>query len=126
MSNIVFDSSVVLALLKGEEITLNLPDLRWATMSTVNVAEVWTKLSQGNETARSSGIYLIDSLRDVVPFTREQAQLAGELQMLPGVKGISLGDRACLSLAIATDAEVYTADRTWSRLNLPCVLHLIR
>ena len=40
--------------------------------------------------------------------------------------GLSLGDRACLALGIALDVEIYTADRLWAQLNLPCSIHLIR
>lgn len=126
MSKIVLDTSVIFALLNGERIEMALPDLRWASMSAVNIAEVWTRLAEGSAAARQSGTRLLGFLKEMVPFTHEQAQLAGELQMAPGVKGISLGDRACLALALSTGAEVYTADRIWSRLNLPCTVHLIR
>jgi PIN domain nuclease of toxin-antitoxin system len=40
--------------------------------------------------------------------------------------GLSLGDRACLALGIALGAEVYTAERVWAQLQLPCAVHLIR
>jgi ribonuclease VapC len=126
VSNIVFDTSVILALLKNERVDMELPNLRWAAISAVNVAELWTKFAEGDEATRGSGIYLLESLREVVPFTAEQARLAGELQMQPGVKGLSLGDRACLALALSTGAEVYTGDRVWSRLKLPCTIHQIR
>jgi ribonuclease VapC len=117
---------VIFALLKNEPINMELPDLRWATMSTVNIAEVWTKLAEGDEAARRAGGLLLSLLREIVPFTEDHARLAGELQMQAGVKGISLGDRACLALALSTGAEVYTADRVWARLKLPCSIHLIR
>ena len=126
VSNIVFDSSVLLALLQKERTDAPVPDLRWAVMSAVNVAEVWTKLSGYDEKASASGEYLLKLLRGIEPFTEEQARLTGELQVQPGVKGLSLGDRACLALAITVGAEVYTADRVWSRLELPCRIHLIR
>ena len=126
MSNVVFDASVIFALLRGEPIAISLPDLRWATMSTVNIAEVWTKLAEGDDAARHAGSLLLELLREIVPFTEDHARLAGELQMQPGVRGVSLGDRACLALALSTGAEVYTADRIWARLKLPCSIHLIR
>ena len=40
--------------------------------------------------------------------------------------GLSLGDRACLALAVALNAPVYTADRTWKKLKLGTRIHVIR
>lgn len=117
---------MIFAILKNERIEMPLPDLRWATMSAVSVAEVWTKLTAGTDGSRQAGIKLLGFLREIAPFTADQARLAGELQMQPGVKGISLGDRACLALALSSGAEVYTADKIWARLKLPCAIHLIR
>lgn len=126
VANIVFDSSVLLALLKQETYTIDLPDLRWASMSAVNVAEVWTKLAEEDRAAREAGTHLIGLLRDISSFTPQQARLAGELQTHPGVRGLSLGDRACFALALTTGAQVYTADKVWSRVHLPCSIHQIR
>jgi len=126
VSNIVYDSSVLIALLKGERIDLPLPDIRWATMSAVNIAEVWTLLANSDAAGRAAAEEILKYLRAIAPFSEEQARLAGALWLEPGVKGLSLGDRSCLSLAILTGAEVYTADRAWARLNLPCVIHQIR
>jgi ribonuclease VapC len=125
VANVIFDTSVVLALLKGESITeLNLPDLRWASMSTVNIAEVCTLLEDCDEMARTSGMRMLGFLRSIEPFDEAQARRAGELRRLG--KNISLGDRACLALAIELDANVYTADKAWAAFELPCRIHLIR
>ena len=126
MANIVFDASVVLALLYGERMRTAPPNLRWASMSAVNAAEVWTKLAGGNDAEQRAGLYLLESLREIVPFTVDQAKVSGDLQLEPGVQGLSLGDRACLSLALSIGADVFTADRVWSRLKLPCAVHCVR
>ncbi len=65
-------------------------------------------------------------LAEIVVFTAQQAQIAGD--MIPHTRpfGLSLGDRACLALAIALDAPVYTADQVWKKLRLRIPLHLIR
>jgi ribonuclease VapC len=39
---------------------------------------------------------------------------------------LSLGDRACLTLAIERNLSVLTADRAWAGLGLPIDIHLIR
>ncbi len=79
VANVVFDSSVIMALLRGEKITnQHLPSLRWASMSTVNIAEVCTLLEDEDELARESGAETLGLLRTIEPFTESQARLAGE------------------------------------------------
>jgi PIN domain nuclease of toxin-antitoxin system len=40
--------------------------------------------------------------------------------------GLSLGDRACLALAIQRKAAVYTTDTVWKNLSLSIQVNLIR
>jgi PIN domain nuclease of toxin-antitoxin system len=40
--------------------------------------------------------------------------------------GLSLGDRACLALAIRRKATVYTTDAAWKNLNLGIEVEVIR
>jgi ribonuclease VapC len=40
--------------------------------------------------------------------------------------GLSLGDRACLALALALGAPVYTSDKSWKKLNLGLRIQVIR
>jgi PIN domain nuclease of toxin-antitoxin system len=40
--------------------------------------------------------------------------------------GLSLGDRACLALAIQRNATVYTTDRDWSKLSIGIKIEVIR
>jgi ribonuclease VapC len=42
------------------------------------------------------------------------------------MKGLSLGDRACLALAVNRNAEVFTADKVWEGLDVPVTIHMIR
>jgi ribonuclease VapC len=68
----------------------------------------------------------LDPLPDVEPFTAEQAKIAGDLVQLTSALGLSLGDRACLALAIVLNAAVYTTDRPWKKLKLGIPIHVIR
>ena len=53
-------------------------------------------------------------------------QIAGTLVQKTSSLGLSLGDRACLALAIALDAPVYTTDRLWKKLKLSIPIYLLR
>ena len=61
-----------------------------------------------------------------MPFTDEQAKIAGSLVAQTRKLGLSLGDRACLALGIVLKAPIYTADRTWKNLKLGVRIHVIR
>jgi ribonuclease VapC len=125
VANIVFDSSVIIALLRGETIThLDLPHLRGASMSAVNVAEVFTLLADGDALAQASGLQTLSLLRTIEPFTAAQARLTGEFRRFG--KNISLGDRACMALAVDLGADIYTADRAWAGFDIGRPIHLIR
>ena len=65
-------------------------------------------------------------IRRIEPFTASQARLAADLRPTTSHAGLSLGDRACLALAIELGAEVYTADRQWAKVQVACKIHLIR
>jgi PIN domain nuclease of toxin-antitoxin system len=41
-------------------------------------------------------------------------------------RGLSLGDRACIALALRERATIMTADRVWAELDPPCKVELIR
>lgn len=123
----VVDSSVVLAVLRNEEgserAVLALAD---GHLSSVNAAEVVTRLIDlGYEPDRAVST-LSRTRLSVVPFDEELALLAGRLHTVTRHRGLSLGDRACLALAIREKATALTADRNWAELDLPCKVELIR
>lgn len=127
VSSFVFDSSALLAAINlepGGIFALALIS-RQTLISAVNAAEVYAKLlSYGDETA-ATGMELLRGVT-IVPFTEEHALRTAELIRLTRHAGLSLGDRACLALAIGVGAEVYTADRVWATLDLECQVHVIR
>jgi ribonuclease VapC len=128
VSRIVLDASALLVVLNGEpgadKLTPQL--LNAATSSTVNLAEVQSKLvSRGIDPEDAWGATL-SPIRDATAFTDEQAKIAGSLVAQTSSLGLSLGDRACLALGIALKAPVYTADRLWKNLKLGIRIHVIR
>lgn len=128
MNRVVLDASVMLALLNqepgSEQITPEL--LSNSVTSTVNLAEVQSKLVDRGAHADEAWQDTVSSVSEAIPFTAEQARSAGNLIAQTRHVGLSLGDRACLSLAIALKAPVYTTDRSWKNLKLGMPIHVIR
>jgi ribonuclease VapC len=128
VSRIVLDASALLAILNGEagadKLTPRL--LSDATASTVNLAEVQSKLVARGLDPDDAWEAAISPVREPEPFTKEQARIAGSLVAQTRPLGLSLGDRACLALGIALGAAVYTAEQSWKGLRLGIRVHLIR
>ena len=59
-------------------------------------------------------------------FSLDQAETAARLWEKTRNQGLSLGDRACLTLAMEQQATVLTADRAWSELDLDIEVRLLR
>ncbi len=128
MNKVVLDASAILALLNeepgAEKITPDL--LSRATTSAVNLAEVQTILVREGGDPDESWALAVDPISEVEPFTAEHARIAGTLIQKTSSLGLSLGDRACLALAIALDAPVYTTDQLWRKLKLGIPIHVLR
>jgi len=124
----VLDASAILALVfkerGAEKLTAEILD--HAVVSTVNLAEVQSKLIKKGYKPEDawSDACLLES--DPEPFTAEQAKIAGDLITKTESRGLSLGDRSCLALAIALEAPVFTTEQIWKDLKLGIPIHLIR
>ena len=114
---VVLDSSALLALILREPGHENVtPLLPGALISTVNLAEIISRLARtGWDTSIPLGI-ISRSAMSIVDLDRDQAVVTGRLVLSTMAYGLSLGDRACLALAQARGLGVLTADRAWSRL----------
>ena len=128
MSSIVLDASALLAVLNREPGSDKLtPELlNVAVSSTVNLAEVQSKLVGRGLTPDKAWEVTVSPIREVIPFTAEHAQIAGSLITHTRALGLSLGDRACLALGLALRSAVYTADKSWKSLRLGIRIHIIR
>lgn len=124
---VVLDASALLAYLKYEAgagvVEAQLAD---AAISSVNWAEVVQKaIALGVDTDN-----MLDELRElepvIEPFTWEDAEMAGRLWSQIRECGLSLGDRACLSLGARLGVTVLTSDRAWESLDLSIDVQLIR
>lgn len=97
-----------------------------ATCSTVNLAEVQTKLVNEGGAPDEAWENAVSPIREAAPFTEEHARIAGSLVAQTRTLGLSLGDRACLALGLALKAPVYTADKSWKNLKVGVRVHVIR
>lgn len=128
MSRVVLDASALLALLNqergAEKLTPEL--LSGAATSTVNLAEVHSKLVARGLSPDDAWEATMTPVSDAVPFTSEHARLAGDLVAKTRPLGLSLGDRACLALGLALKLPVYTADKSWKKLKVGVRIQVIR
>ena len=128
MNRIVLDASALLAVLNREpgadKLTSRL--LSNATSSTVNLAEVQSKLVSRGINFNDAWEATLSPIREAAAFTAEHARIAGSLIAQTRSLGLSLGDRACLALGLALKAPVYTADKSWKNLKLAVRIHVIR
>ena len=127
-TNIVVDSSAILAVIYGERGAekLSAELLANAVMSSVNLAEVHSKLVASGWEAEQAWNDCVGVVEQIAPFTTEHAKRAGNLILKTRSLGLALGDRACLALALELNAPVYTADRSWKNLKLPVPVQVIR
>ncbi len=125
----VLDASALLAWIQGEpggDYVANLLTQE-CKLSAVNLAELVTKLLDNNHTApQNLGQQLRTLGIEICAFSEAQAISAGLLRKQTRTKGLSLGDRACLSLAMELQAVVLTGDKAWKELNLPIEIVDIR
>ncbi len=89
-------------------------------MSSVNVAEVLTKLAErgiaADEALEQLGSTGVLEAIEVVDFGLRDACEVARLRQSTADLGLSLGDRACLALALQTGLPMLTADRQWTSL----------
>jgi ribonuclease VapC len=117
VSEAILDSSAILALLLAEpgtdKVSAALPG---ALVSTVNFAEVVSKLCERGMPAEDARAVIESIGVEIVDFNLEQAYVAGDLRNSTRSAGLSLGDRACLALARLRNLPAITADMAWRSL----------
>ncbi len=128
MNRVVLDASAILAVINGEtgqeKLTPEL--LARSVASTVNLAEVQSKLVSRGWPPEEAWEDALSPVREAIAFDEEHAKLAGRLVAQTRQLGLSLGDRTCLALGIALKAPVYTAEKAWKNLKLNVRIHVIR
>ncbi|TNC49544.1 type II toxin-antitoxin system VapC family toxin [Rubellimicrobium rubrum] len=124
---VVLDSSALLCLLNGEagadRVAEALPS---AVIGAVNLAEVVTKLRERGLSVEEVEEALGGLNLDVRQLTAGQATATGHLRPATRSLGLSLGDRACLTLAAELSAPALTANQASGRVDVGAAVELIR
>jgi ribonuclease VapC len=127
MPEVVIDASALLALLNAEPgADIVAEALPGGVISAVNLSEVVAKLCDAGMPENAIHQALQPLGIEIVPFDEEQSSQTGLLRTSTQDMGISLGDRACLSLAKMLGVEVLTADRAWAGLSVGTTIRVIR
>ena len=124
----VLDASALLAWLHGEPgLEIVEASLNRSVICSVNWSEVLQKIiARGVQQPQDVGADLEFLGLAVIPFTADDAMTAAKMWALGRQVGLSLGDRACLSLAHRLELPALTADQMWGTLNLGIDVRLIR
>ena len=127
MNQTVLDATAMLALLNDEPGAGTVTSLlSHAVISTVNLAEVVGKLAEAGMPEGTIKAMLGELGVMVMPFDEDLAFRTGFLRPATSDYGLSLGDRACLSLGQHLRRPVLTADRMWKTLKLNVEIQMIR
>lgn len=115
----LLDASALLASLNEEDgadvVESALTD---AAISTINVAEVASKLSEYGWSQADIAPLFEQLQLTILPFDLPAALLTGQLRPLTKTIGLSLGDRACIATALTRGLSILTADRNWATLKI--------
>ncbi len=127
VSRVVLDASALLAALHGEQGGASVEArLQGAVLSSANYAEVVQQcLARGVDTeGLRADLEALGVM--ILPFTIVDAERAAKMWLVTSKFGLSLGDRACLALAMRLGLPVMTADRIWGKLAMGVDVQLIR
>lgn len=123
----VIDASALLALLNSEPgADIVAEALPGGVISAVNLSEVVAKLCGAGMPEKAIRQALQPLGLEIVPFDEEQSYQAGLMLTSTHDAGLSLGDRACLSLAKLLGVVALTADRAWEGLPVGTSVKVIR
>ncbi len=121
----VLDASALLAYLNDEDGADAVEDAlrRGSAISAVNLAEVLSKLAEVGKdpqdvTENLKGRGLLGGNLVVSSLSADDAVIIANLYRSTRAHGLSLGDRACLGLALRLRLPALTTDRAWSRLKV--------
>lgn len=121
-SPVVLDASALVAYARNEPgaqvVAASLRAGGRIVVSAVNWAEAAGKLREYHMTPAILRQALAAVEAEFVSFAEADADTVGELTPRLRLLGLSLGDRACVALALSMNGTALTAEQAWSRLGL--------
>ncbi len=126
MTRVVVDSSVLIAYLLKEPLSVDLADETKTVVSSVNLAETLAKLIRYGATEHQAWADATELADEIIPFSPEHARTSARLFHRTRQHGLSLGDRACLALGLALGLPVYTTDRVWKEVDVGVEVIVVR
>lgn len=127
MTKVILDASAILAILLEEPgAAVARASLPGALCTTVNLTEIMTRCADKDIPSEIAEHLMAMHGVQYIDFNMELALLAASLCPATRSKGLSLGDRACLALAIREDGTAITTDRSWADLDVGCKIEVIR
>ncbi len=127
MAEVVLDASAILAYLFNEPgADMVAAVLLRSIVSPVNVAEVISKLIDHGFSADAAETTIGLLGCEIAPADAAVGLAAGKLHAMTRGRGVSLGDRFCLSLAARLGLPAFSANRSWKSLGLNLEITLIR
>jgi len=129
----VLDASAPLAYLNDEPGARRVEAVlaEGAVIGAANWAEVLSRVSDAGIApprlvAELTEAGLVGTALRIEPLLPVDGERIVGLRPVTRRQGLSLGDRACLALALRLQAPVLTTDRTWGRLRLPLEIVTLR
>jgi PIN domain nuclease of toxin-antitoxin system len=121
----VLDASAFLAYLQAEPGAETVQEAlaQGCCISAVNWAEVISKVAELGKPSHEfvadlKSRRLLGAALRVVPFDEIDAPIVGDMRPQTRHLGLSLGDRACLTLGRRLGSPVLTTDRAWGKLDV--------
>lgn len=119
MAEVVLDASALLAFLRkepgAEKVTAVLSE---SCISSVNLAETLGKMVEYGKSLEDVSFQIERLDIPVIPFDTEQAKIAASFWKATRSVGMSLGDRACLALALNLSLPAFTTEGDWLKCDL--------
>lgn len=127
MVDAVLDASALLAFLRGEPGNDRVAAvLGKSCISSVNLAETYSKLIEYGKPLEAVIFHVRRLQIPVVEFDESQAEIAASFWKKSRTIGMSLGDRACLSLAMKLSVPALTTEQVWDKCDLGATIIKIR